>query len=112
MARRPSPRPVASSLSTSTATTGAPWRPRGVEPLLDAGQTVDEAPARRVPPAPGPEQRSSFADAPLLLRALLALARTHPTRHQVSQRLWDFYRWCADSDIPELAVLARTVETP
>lgn len=45
------------------------------------------------------------------LRTLLALARTHPTRHQVSQRLWDFYRWCADSDIPELAVLARTVET-
>ena len=44
------------------------------------------------------------------LRALLAVARTHPTRHQISHRLFDFYRWCADSDIPELAVLARTVE--
>src|SRR5690349_19618122 len=44
------------------------------------------------------------------LRALLALARTHPTRHQISHRLWEFYRWCADSNIPELAVLARTVE--
>ena len=44
------------------------------------------------------------------LRALLALARTHPTRHQISHRLWAFYRWCADSAIPELAVLARTIE--
>ena len=45
------------------------------------------------------------------LRTLLALARTQPTRHDISRRLYDFYRWCADSDIPELHTLAGTVET-
>jgi transposase len=44
------------------------------------------------------------------LRALLALARTHPTRHQISTRLWAFYRWCADAAIPELHRLAATIE--
>lgn len=44
------------------------------------------------------------------LRALLALARTHPSRHQISQRLWAFYRWCADTGIPELHRLATTVQ--
>jgi transposase len=44
------------------------------------------------------------------LRALLALARTHPARHQISQRLWTFYRWCADTDIAELHRLATTVQ--
>ena len=44
------------------------------------------------------------------LRALLALARTHPTRHQISTRLWTFYRWCADTAIPELHRLAATIE--
>jgi transposase len=44
------------------------------------------------------------------LRALLALARTGAPRHQISQRLWDFYRWCADTDIPELHRLAGTIE--
>lgn len=44
------------------------------------------------------------------LRELLALARTHPPRHQISQRLWAFYRWCADADIPELHRLAGTIE--
>lgn len=44
------------------------------------------------------------------LRALLALARTHPTRHQISTRLWAFYRWCADTAIPELHRLAATIE--
>jgi transposase len=44
------------------------------------------------------------------LRALLALARTHPSRHQTSQRLWAFYRWCADTDISELHRLATTVQ--
>lgn len=44
------------------------------------------------------------------LRALLALARTHPARHQISTRLWAFYRWCAESAIPELHRLAATIE--
>jgi len=44
------------------------------------------------------------------LRALLALARTHPTRHLISTRLWAFYRWCADTTIPELHRLAATIE--
>jgi transposase len=44
------------------------------------------------------------------LRALLALARTHPARHQISTRLWAFYQWCAESAIPELHRLAATVE--
>lgn len=41
--------------------------------------------------------------------ALLALARTRPTPHQISARLWVFYRWCADTDIAELHRLATTV---
>ena len=53
--------------------------------------------------APG-EQILSAWIAKEELRTLLALARTHPTRHQISHRLWDFYRRCADSNIPELAV--------
>ena len=44
------------------------------------------------------------------LRALLALARTHPTRHQISTRLWAFYQWCADATIPELHRLAATIQ--
>jgi len=44
------------------------------------------------------------------LRALLALARTHPTRHLISTRLWAFYRWCADTTIPELHRLAATIQ--
>jgi transposase len=44
------------------------------------------------------------------LRELLALARTHPARHQISQRLYAFYQWCADVDIPELHRLAGTIE--
>jgi transposase len=44
------------------------------------------------------------------LRALLALARTTPPRHQISHRLWTVYRWCADTDIPELHRLAATIE--
>jgi transposase len=43
------------------------------------------------------------------LRALLALARTHPTRHQISTRLWAFYQWCADTTIAELHRLAATI---
>jgi len=45
------------------------------------------------------------------LRHLLALARTHPTRHQISQRLWRFYAVCADSGVPEIERLATTVQT-
>jgi transposase len=44
------------------------------------------------------------------LRALLALARTTPSRHQISHHLWAFYRWCADTDIPELHRLAGTIQ--
>jgi transposase len=44
------------------------------------------------------------------LRALLALARTHPTRHQISTRLWAFYQWCADTTIAELHRLAATIQ--
>lgn len=44
------------------------------------------------------------------LRALLALARTGPARHLISQRLTRFYTWCADSDIPELHRLATTID--
>jgi transposase len=40
------------------------------------------------------------------LCALLALARTKPARHRISQRLWAFYQWCADTTIPELHRLA------
>lgn len=45
------------------------------------------------------------------LRRLLALARTHPTRTQISDRLYRFYTWCADTNIPELRRLATTIET-
>jgi transposase len=44
------------------------------------------------------------------LRALLALTHTDASRHRISQHLWVFYRWCADTDIPELHRLARTVQ--
>ena len=44
------------------------------------------------------------------LRALLALARTNPARHRISQRLWAFYQWCAGTTIPELHRLAATIE--
>jgi transposase len=44
------------------------------------------------------------------LRALLALARTTTSRHRISHRLWAFYRWCADTDIPELHRLAATIQ--
>jgi transposase len=45
------------------------------------------------------------------LRELLALARTQPDRHEISQPLHAFYRWCADADIAELHRLAGTIET-
>ncbi|HEV8560637.1 MAG TPA: ISL3 family transposase [Actinophytocola sp.] len=45
------------------------------------------------------------------LRHLLALARTHPDRHQISQRLFRFYSICADGGVPEVQRLATTVQT-
>jgi transposase len=45
------------------------------------------------------------------LRALLALARTHPDRTMIAHRLTRFYTWCADAAIPELERLATTVST-
>uniref|UniRef100_UPI001EF6785E transposase n=1 Tax=Frankia sp. CiP3 TaxID=2880971 RepID=UPI001EF6785E len=45
------------------------------------------------------------------LRALLALARTHPDRTTIAHRLTRFYTWCANTAIPELERLATTVST-
>lgn len=44
------------------------------------------------------------------LRALLALAKTGGHRHQVTNRLFRFYTWCADSKLPELERLAGTID--
>jgi transposase len=45
------------------------------------------------------------------LRALCATAARGGHRHEIHQRLWAFYRWCADAQIPELTTLAETIET-
>jgi transposase len=45
------------------------------------------------------------------LRALCASAARGGHRHEIRQRLWTFYRWCADADVPELTTLAETIET-
>jgi len=42
---------------------------------------------------------------------VLALARTHPDRALIANRLHRFYTRCADSGLPELHRLATTVET-
>ena len=44
------------------------------------------------------------------LRYLLALARTHPPRSEISSRLFAFYDWCARADVPEVTTLAKTIE--
>lgn len=44
------------------------------------------------------------------LRELFALARTGPDRHRIAQHLYDFYLWCASSDLLELQRLATTIE--
>ena len=44
------------------------------------------------------------------LRALLATARRGGHRHDISRRLYQFYSWCADADIPEITRLAQTIE--
>jgi transposase len=45
------------------------------------------------------------------LRALCATAARGGHRHEIRDRLWACYRWCADTDIPELTTLAETIET-
>ncbi len=45
------------------------------------------------------------------LRALCATAARGGHRHEIHQRLWAFYRWCANAAIPELTTLAETIET-
>jgi hypothetical protein len=45
------------------------------------------------------------------LRALCSTAATGGHRHEIHRRLWAFYRWCADADIPELTTLTETIET-
>ncbi len=44
------------------------------------------------------------------LRYLLALARTHAARSEISDRLFAFYDWCARADVPEVTTLAKTIE--
>jgi len=44
------------------------------------------------------------------LRYLLALARTHAPRSEISGRLFAFYDWCARADVPEVTTLAKTIE--
>jgi len=44
------------------------------------------------------------------LRYLLARARTHAARSEVSSRLFAFYDWCARADVPEVTTLAKTIE--
>jgi transposase len=44
------------------------------------------------------------------LRYLLALARSHPARSEISNRLFAFYDWCARADVPEVTTLAKTIE--
>jgi len=44
------------------------------------------------------------------LRYLLALARMHAPRSEVSSRLFAFYDWCARADVPEVTTLAKTIE--
>jgi transposase len=45
------------------------------------------------------------------LRALCATAARGGHRHEIRGRLWAFYQWCADAQIPELTTLAETIET-
>jgi transposase len=45
------------------------------------------------------------------LRALCATAARGGHRHEIRHKLWAFYTWCADADIPELTTLAETIQT-
>jgi transposase len=44
------------------------------------------------------------------LRFLLALARTHAPRSEISNRLFAFYDWCSRANVPEVTALAKTIE--
>ncbi len=44
------------------------------------------------------------------LRFLLALARTHAPRSEISNRLFAFYHWCSRANVPEVTALAKTIE--
>jgi transposase len=45
------------------------------------------------------------------LRALCATAARDGQPGEIRDRLYAFYRWCADAQIPELTTLAETIET-
>ena len=45
------------------------------------------------------------------LRALCATAAAGGHPGEIRDRLWAFYQWCADAQIPELTTLAETIET-
>ena len=45
------------------------------------------------------------------LRALCATAARGGHPGEIRDRLWAFYQWCADAQIPELTTLAETIET-
>jgi transposase len=45
------------------------------------------------------------------LRRLLHAAGRGGHRHEINARLYAFYTWCADANIPELTTLAETIET-
>jgi transposase len=45
------------------------------------------------------------------LRALCATAARGGHPGEIRDRLYAFYRWCADTEIPELTTLAETIET-
>lgn len=44
------------------------------------------------------------------LRTLLALAPTGADQHRIGHARWKFLTWCADSDLPEVRQLARTID--
>ena len=70
---------------------------------------------------PGPTWPSSTSPAPgrcsgrpngsCGARELCATATRGGHRHEIRDRLWAFYQWCADAQIPELTTLAETIET-
>jgi transposase len=45
------------------------------------------------------------------LRTLCATAARDAPPGEIRDRLYAFYRWCADADIPELTTLAETIDT-
>lgn len=44
------------------------------------------------------------------LRDLLGCAALSADRHLVRARLFDFYTWCATTDVPEVHTLAELIE--